>query len=112
MSRVGVVEVGPRDGLQNESRTLSVEERFYFIKHLVASGLRRIEVGAFVSPKWVPQMAGSQELIDRLFTHYKEFPKDTRFSALVPNERGMIDAIATEITEIALFGACSDSFSK
>ena len=60
MSRtVQIVEVGPRDGLQNEKRTLSLADRFDFIKHLAASGLKRIEVGAFVSSKWVPQMAGA-----------------------------------------------------
>ena len=58
--RVQIVEVGPRDGLQNEQRTLSVEARLNFIRHLAASGLKRIEIGAFVSPKWVPQMANSQ----------------------------------------------------
>ena len=110
--RVQIVEVGPRDGLQNEQRTLSVEARFNFIRHLAASGLKRIEIGAFVSPKWVPQMANSKELIDQVMSRRAEFPKDMQFSALVPNVKGMEDALQTEIREIAVFGACSESFSK
>ena len=109
---ISLVEVGPRDGLQNEDRTLTKEQRFAFIKHLAAAGLKRIEVGAFVSPKWVPQMAGSQELIKELFARRSEFPPDVRFSALVPNVKGMETALETEIPEVAIFGACSESFSK
>jgi len=111
-SAISIVEVGPRDGLQNEERTLTVDQRFAFIKHLAGSGLKRIEVGAFVSPKWVPQMAGSQELITELYRRKSEFPKDIRFSALVPNVKGMESALETPIQEIAIFGACSESFSK
>jgi hydroxymethylglutaryl-CoA lyase len=112
MSHIDVIEVGARDGLQNEERTLSLEARFAFIKHLAESGLKRIEAGAFVSPQWVPQMAGSRELILELFARKDEFPKGVRFSALVPNVRGMTDALTTPIPEIAIFGACSESFSK
>ncbi len=110
--RVQIVEVGARDGLQNEARTLSLDERYEFIKHLAASGLRRIEVGAFVSPKWVPQMQNSRELVDRIFANLRDFPEDSRFSALVPNVKGMTDALETEIPEVAVFGACSESFSR
>jgi hydroxymethylglutaryl-CoA lyase len=109
---VQIVEVGARDGLQNESRTLSQDARYEFIKHLAASGLKRIEAGAFVSPQWVPQMVGSRELILKIFTHRDEFPKNVQFSALVPNVRGMNDALTTPIPEIAIFGACTESFSK
>ena len=112
MSRVAIVEVGPRDGLQNEARTLTPKMRFEFIRHLAASGLKRIEVGAFVSSDWIPQMAGSRELILDLFARRNEFSKDVAFSALVPNVRGMTDALATPIPEVAIFGACSESFSK
>ena len=113
MSRqIEVVEVGARDGLQNETRTFTVGQRFEFIQRLAASGLKRIEVGAFVSPQWVPQMAGSRELILELFRRRAEFPPDVRFSALVPNVRGMEDALETPIPEVAIFGACSESFSK
>lgn len=110
--KVDIVEVGPRDGLQNETTILTFEQRFQFIKHLANSGIKRIEVGAFVSPKWVPQMAGSRELILELFRRRSEFPKDVRFSALVPNVKGMEDCLETPISEIAIFGACSESFSK
>lgn len=112
MSRIEIVEVGARDGLQNEERTLSQEARFAFIKHLAASGLKRIEIGAFVSPQWVPQMAGSRELILQIYERRNEFPKNVQFSALVPNVRGMNDALTTPIPEVAIFGACSESFSR
>lgn len=110
--KISIVEVGPRDGLQNEAKNLSVAQRFAFIKQLTAAGLKRIEVGAFVSPKWVPQMEGSLELIQELFERRAEFPKDIRFSALVPNVKGMESALTTPIPEIAIFGACSESFSR
>lgn len=109
---IQIVEVGPRDGLQNEKTKLSIPTRFEFIKHLANSGLKRIEIGAFVSPKWVPQMAESQELIQEIYKRRAEFPKDVQFSALVPNVHGMENALQTPIPEIAVFGACSESFSK
>lgn len=111
MSRVEIVEVGARDGLQNEAKTLSLAMRFQFIKHLAASGLKRIEAGAFVSPQWVPQMAGSKELIKDIYSRRSEFAKGARFSALVPNVRGMEDALQTPIEEVAIFGASTESFS-
>lgn len=112
MSRVQIVEVGARDGLQNEKQKLTPAQRFNFIKHLAASGLERIEAGAFVSSKWVPQMEGSRELIDEIYRRRAEFPKKARFSALVPNVKGMEDALETQVEEVAIFGACSESFSK
>lgn len=112
MSEVQVVEVGPRDGLQNEARTLSIDERVAFIEHLAKSGLKRIEAGAFVSAKWVPQMNGSREVIDRVYKSKTQFPKGVRFSALVPNVHGMEDALKTKIEEIAIFGGCSETFSR
>jgi hydroxymethylglutaryl-CoA lyase len=112
MSKIQIVEVGPRDGLQNENRTLTPAQRYEFIKHLAASGLKRIEAGAFVSPKWVPQMEGSREVITKLYATRGQFPKGVRFSALVPNVKGMQDALDTPIEEVAIFGACTESFSK
>lgn len=112
LKTVQIVEVGPRDGLQNEKTTLSVPMRRDFVRHLASSGLKRIEVGAFVSPKWVPQMTGSHELIVDLLKDPKEFPKDIHFSALVPNVKGMEDALTTAIPEVAVFGASSESFSR
>lgn len=114
MKKVTIVEVGPRDGLQNEAKTLSLETRLEFIKRLSKAGLKRIEVGAFVSPQWVPQMSSSGELIqliskDADLSRPKIFDA---FSVLVPNMKGMEGALASGIREVAVFGACSESFSK
>lgn len=114
MKPVRIVEVGLRDGLQNESSELSVEQRFDLFKRLIDAGSVNLEVGAFVSPKWVPQMAHTGELtqkvlqeITRLKAHKKLFP-----SVLVPNEVGMNQAIESGIKEIAIFAACSETFSQ
>lgn len=104
---VEIVEVGPRDGLQNEPGTVDLETRIALIERLIAAGLRRIEVGAFVSPKSVPQMAGSGELVRRLGKR-----EGICFSALVPNLRGLEAAIAAGVEEIAVFGAASETFSR
>jgi hydroxymethylglutaryl-CoA lyase len=109
---ISIVEVGPRDGLQNEATEISVQDRFQFVHQLAAAGLKRIEVGAFVSPQWVPQMKGSAELINQLNSQRKSFAKDIRFSVLVPNEKGMQLAMQTAIKEVAIFGACSEGFSQ
>jgi hydroxymethylglutaryl-CoA lyase len=110
--QISIVEVGPRDGLQNEANSLSVQNRFRLVHQLAAAGIKRIEVGAFVSPKWVPQMQGSGELINQIHADRKSFAKDVRFSALVPNEKGMLDALQTHVEEVAIFGASSEGFSK
>ncbi len=107
---VEIVEVGPRDGLQNEQTTLRLDDRIWLIERLSQAGLKRIEVGAFVSPQWVPQMANTAELCRKLFVDKKRTSK-LRYSVLVPNLRGMSDAIAAGVKEIAVFGACSESFS-
>jgi len=104
---VTIYEVGPRDGLQNEEGTISIANKVELINRLSASGLRNIEAGSFVSPKWVPQMANSAEVfarIDRL--------NGITYSALTPNLQGLDAAIAAGVSEIAVFGAASDSFSK
>src|ERR1700722_2568357 len=102
---ISIVEVGPRDGLQNEPISISVQDRFQLVHQLASAGVKRIEVGAFVSPKWVPQMQGSGELINQIFSQRKSFADDVQFSALVPNEKGMELALETPIDEIAIFGA-------
>ena len=112
--KVQIIEVGPRDGLQNESQILSVQDRFLLIKKLVAAGAERLELGAFVSPKWVPQMAQTEELLrlvraDGQLSVPAAFRK---FSVLVPNAQGMEKAIESGIREVAIFGACSETFSK
>jgi len=114
VKKVTIVEVGPRDGLQNEAKSLPLDVRLEFIKRLSKAGLKRIEVGAFVSPQWVPQMAGTADLIamikkDAELSSSKIFDA---FSVLVPNMKGMEGALASCIKEVAVFGACSESFSK
>ena len=105
--RVTVVEVGPRDGLQNEATSLSVEDRVAFCDRLVAAGLPVVEVGAFVSAKWVPQMAGSDEVLRRV-----RKPAGARLPVLVPNREGYERARAAGAREIAVFTAASETFSR
>jgi isopropylmalate/homocitrate/citramalate synthase len=104
---VTVVEVGPRDGLQNEARPLPIEDRVAFCDRLVAAGLPVVEVGAFVSPKWVPQMAGSDEVLRRV-----RKPSGARLPVLVPNLTGFERARAAGAREIAVFTAASETFSR
>jgi hydroxymethylglutaryl-CoA lyase len=105
-ARVTVVEVGPRDGLQNEPETLSVEDKVAFCDRLIAAGLPVVEVGAFVSPKWVPQMAGSDEVLRRVRK------AGVRLPVLVPNRVGYERARAAGAREVAVFTAASESFSR
>jgi hydroxymethylglutaryl-CoA lyase len=105
--RVRIVEVGPRDGLQNETNVLTTEERARFVDLLAASGLTDIEAGAFVSPNRVPQMAGSDELFARLAGR-----EDARYWALVPNAKGLERALACRVRAIALFTAASETFNR
>ncbi len=105
--RVKIVEVGPRDGLQNESRPLSIEDKLKLVTLLVDAGLRCIEAGSFVNPKWVPQMAGSDELFKRL-----EKKPTVTYAALVPNIKGFERALAAGAGEVAVFTAASEQFSQ
>lgn len=111
---VTIVEMGLRDGLQNEKAVLSREARVEFAQKLASSGLKKIEAGAFVRADWVPQMAGSTEVMKDLLALQKsgKISKAVSFSALVPNEKGMQMAIDAGVKEIAIFAACSESFSK
>src|SRR5215218_332095 len=106
-SRVSLVEVGPRDGLQNEGPPVSTADKIAFIDLLSAAGLPVIEVSAFVSPKWVPQMADASEV----FAGISRSP-GTRYAALVPNLAGLARAKAARVTEIGVFAAASESFSR
>ncbi|HCS23768.1 MAG TPA: hydroxymethylglutaryl-CoA lyase [Alphaproteobacteria bacterium] len=106
-AQVRIVEVGPRDGLQNESAQLSPDVKIAFIDMLSAAGLQTIEAGAFVSPKWVPQMADS----DKVFAGIQR-KAGVSYTALVPNEKGMEAAIAAGVREVAVFAAASESFSQ
>jgi hydroxymethylglutaryl-CoA lyase len=105
--RVTVVEVGPRDGLQNESRSLDVAARVAFAQALLDAGLRVVEVGAFVSPRAVPQMAGSDEVLRAL-----RRPDGARMPVLVPNRKGYEAARAAGAREIAVFTAASETFNR
>lgn len=104
---VKIVEVGPRDGLQNEKQALSIEQRLSFINDLIDAGLKSIEVGSCVSAKWVPQMAQSDEL-------FKLLPQrnDVNLSLLTPNLKGFEAALAVGCKEVAVFTAASESFTR
>ncbi|MBM9485054.1 hydroxymethylglutaryl-CoA lyase [Pseudomonas sp. R11F] len=106
-SYVRLVEVGPRDGLQNEAQPISVADKVQLVDALSAAGLSYIEVGSFVSPKWVPQMAGSAEV----FAQIQRKPGVT-YGALAPNLRGFEDALAAGVKEVAVFAAASQAFSQ
>lgn len=114
MSKVQIVEMSLRDGLQNEAVHLSVSQRFQLLKRLSEAGSTRIEIGAFVSPKWVPQMSFTKELVKKSLTAQKQKkinPK-IQLSALVPNMKGLEGAIKTGISDVAVFGAATESFSQ
>ena len=102
-----IVEVGPRDGLQNEQAAVSTADKIEFINRLSAAGLPVIEVTAFVSPKWVPQMADAAEVFAGIIKR-----PGTRYSALVPNVAGLERALAAGVTEIAVFAAATETFSR
>lgn len=105
--RVRLVEVGPRDGLQNEAQPISVADKVMLVNELTDAGLCYIEVGSFVSPKWVPQMAGSAQVFANIAR------KDgVTYAALAPNMRGFEDALAAGVKEVAVFAAASEAFSQ
>lgn len=106
-TNVRLVEVGPRDGLQNEKQPISVADKVRLVDDLSAAGLGYIEVGSFVSPKWVPQMAGSAEV----FAQIQQRPGVT-YAALAPNLKGFEDALAAGVKEVAVFAAASEAFSQ
>lgn len=115
MSKVTIVEVGARDGLQNEKASLGLETRLEFAERLAAAGVRKIELAAFVSPQWVPQMAGSAELMKRalaLKAEGRSALRDADLSALVPNPRGMQDALDIGVKHVAIFASASEAFAK
>jgi hydroxymethylglutaryl-CoA lyase len=106
-STVTLVEVGPRDGLQNEAVAVTTSDKIAFVDRLSESGHRIIEVSAFVSPKWVPQMADAAEV----FAGITRRP-GTRYTALVPNLAGLSRAIEARVDEVAIFAAASETFSR
>lgn len=105
--RVTVVEVGPRDGLQNESATIATADKIAFVDRLSRAGFPVIEVTAFVSPKWVPQMADASDVLSGITRR-----PDARYTALVPNLTGLDRALDASADEVAVFAAASESFSR
>ncbi len=104
---VEIFEVGPRDGLQNEAREIPVAEKVALVDCLSRAGFRRIEVASFVSPKWVPQMASSGEVMARIAR-----APGVSYAALTPNMKGFEAAMAARADEVAIFASASEGFSK
>ena len=100
--RVKIVEVGPRDGLQNEKQIISLEEKIKLINRLSKAHLPVVEVGSFVSPKWIPQMANSKELYQKI----NKLP-GVGYPCLVPNSKGMETALEIGVKEIAIFASAT-----
>jgi hydroxymethylglutaryl-CoA lyase len=107
MDRVRIVEVGPRDGLQNEKQSILTITKLELIERLVAAGLRDIEATAFVSAKWVPQMADHAQIMQGLKRH-----ADVNYPVLTPNLKGFEAAVAAGATEVSVFAAASEGFSQ
>lgn len=107
MTDVSIFEVGPRDGLQNENLFVETDIKIALIDMLSETGIKKIEATSFVSPKWVPQMADAKEVMSGI----KRKP-EVSYSALTPNEKGMMAAIEAEASEVAIFAAASESFSQ
>ena len=103
-SRVSLYEVGPRDGLQNESARLSIEDRIRLLEALADAGLKRIEIGSFVRPDWIPQLADTDELARRAVRR-----PGVRYAALVPNRTGLERALAAGMREVAVFMSATES---
>lgn len=107
METVEIFEVGPRDGLQNEKRLIPTADKIALVDLLSTAGFRRIEVASFVSPKWVPQMADSADVLAGITRG-----QGISYAALTPNMRGLDGAIAAKADEIAIFASASEGFSK
>jgi hydroxymethylglutaryl-CoA lyase len=105
--RVTIVEVGPRDGLQNETASIATADKITFVDRLAAAGHAVVEVSAFVSPKWVPQMADAAAVFAGITRR-----ANVRYTALVPNRAGLERAVAARVSEIAIFAAASETFSR
>ena len=114
MSKACIVEVGLRDGLQNESQVLSLRDRLGLIKKLSGCGLKRIEIGSFVSPRWVPQMKCVPELAKKTIKLQSGggLPKNISYCAFVPNVKGFEQASDCGLREVSTFISCTESFSK
>ena len=105
--QVKIVEVGPRDGLQNEKDTISAAVKIELVDRLTLAGFANIEAASFVSPKWVPQMATSAEVMEKIARR-----AGTIYSALTPNMQGFEAALAAKADEVVIFGSASEAFSQ
>lgn len=105
-ARVKIIDVGPRDGLQNEKQMVPAQVKIELVQKLQAAGLKEIEVTSYVSPEWVPQMADNHAVMSGI-----RRAGDVRYSVLTPNKRGFLDAEADKPDEIVVFGAASEAFS-
>ncbi len=110
--QVEIIEVGPRDGLQNEGNILSTVLRVELIERLAKAGIKKIEAGSFVSPKWVPQMAGTDLVLDHLNNSPIKKQTGVKYAALTPNLKGLEGAIKHGADEVAIFSAASESFTQ
>src|SRR3954447_15510586 len=106
-TRVKIVDVGPRDGLQNEKQPVAAEIKIGLVHRLQDAGLKEIEVTSFVSPKWVPQMADNAQVMAGI-----ERKPGVRYSVLTPNMKGFEAAVESKPDEIVVFGAASEAFSQ
>lgn len=105
--KVRIVEVGPRDGLQNEKQPIDADTKIQLIERLTRAGILYCEAGAFVNPKWVPQMAGSDEIFEKVSRD-----PNVIYAALVPNVKGFERAVAVNASEVAVFCAASEAFAQ
>jgi hydroxymethylglutaryl-CoA lyase len=106
-AEVSVYEVGPRDGLQNEATIVPVETKADFIRQLLAAGLTTVETTSFVHPRWVPQLADAEQLLELL-----DLPHGVDAPVLVPNQRGLERALACGVRHVAVFGSATDTFAR
>lgn len=114
MNKIRIFEVGLRDGLQNEKIDFPIQQRQELLTQLIDAGLTHLEIGSFVSPKWVPAMACSEDFVSYSLSELSKgkFPATILFSALIPNEKGLDTALRLGVKEIAIFASCSETFSQ
>lgn len=108
--QVKIVEVGPRDGLQNEAKPILTNDKITFVKKLIEAGVRHIELTSFVRPDKIPQLSDAAEVVSHMLS--EKLPEDVQFSCLVPNVKGMEQACKAGIKEVAVFTATSETFSQ
>ncbi|MFD1133507.1 hydroxymethylglutaryl-CoA lyase [Psychrobacter sanguinis] len=109
--KVSIIEVSPRDGLQNEKQTVPTDVKFELIEGLIDAGIKKLEATSFVSPKWVPQMGDNSEIMQRINRDNNRH-KDVCYSVLTPNMRGFENALAFAPDEVVIFGSASETFSQ